>query len=115
MLAHAVSVCCTALQTYQGALDMLENVYIKTGGTSKCFGTDSGGHGSGETIALEQGEWLLLLLPLQLLLQLLHAAAVVLVCLFDGSCCCSAATVFPQVHVWPNAFVHCSLCGVWPG
>lgn len=44
------------LQTYQGALDMLENVYIKTAGTEKCFGSDSGGHGSGETISLEQGE-----------------------------------------------------------
>jgi hypothetical protein len=43
------------LQTYQGALDMLENVYIKTGGTDKCFGSDAGGHGSGETIALQQG------------------------------------------------------------
>jgi len=45
------------LQTYQGALDMLENVYIKTGGTDKCFGSgDAGGHGSGESIELRQGE-----------------------------------------------------------
>jgi hypothetical protein len=43
------------LQTYQGALDMLENVYIKTGGTDKCFGSDSGGHGSDDTIRLTQG------------------------------------------------------------
>lgn len=40
---------------------MLENVYIKTGGTSKCFGSNSGSHGSGETIALEQGEGLVVL------------------------------------------------------
>jgi hypothetical protein len=41
-------------QTYQGALDMLENVYVKTGGTSKCFGSDGGGHGSGKIIQLKQ-------------------------------------------------------------
>lgn len=34
---------------------MLENVYIKTGGTDKCFGSNSGGHGSGEMIELRQG------------------------------------------------------------
>jgi hypothetical protein len=38
---------------------MLESVYIKTGGTDKCFGSDSGGHGSGETINLTQGVWVL--------------------------------------------------------
>lgn len=32
---------------------MLENVYIKTGGTSKCFSSDSG-HGSGKMIQLYQ-------------------------------------------------------------
>lgn len=42
------------LQTYQGALDMLENVYIKTGGTGKCFSSDSSGHGSGKMIQLYQ-------------------------------------------------------------
>jgi hypothetical protein len=43
------------LQTYQGALDMLENVYIKTGGTDKCFGSNAGGHDSREMIELRQG------------------------------------------------------------
>lgn len=45
---------CRAL-TYQGALDMLESVYISGAGTEKCFGSDSSGHGSGETIELRQG------------------------------------------------------------
>lgn len=47
-----------ALQTQQGALDMLENVYIKTGGTQKCFGS-SGGHGSGNQVEFRQvaGLW----------------------------------------------------------
>jgi hypothetical protein len=57
----APGVGCCLLQTYQGALDMLENVYIKTGGTDKCFGSNSGGHGSGEMIELRQGVlWLCL-------------------------------------------------------
>jgi hypothetical protein len=33
---------------------MLENVYVKTGGTSKCFSSDGGGHGSGKMIQLYQ-------------------------------------------------------------
>jgi hypothetical protein len=33
---------------------MLENVYVKTGGTSKCFSSDGGGHGSGKMIQLAQ-------------------------------------------------------------
>lgn len=52
-----IPVTAVASQTYQGALDMLESVYIKTGGASKCFGSDSGGHGSGVTIELTQGDY----------------------------------------------------------
>ncbi|KAF6257204.1 ligand-gated ion channel-domain-containing protein [Scenedesmus sp. NREL 46B-D3] len=66
------------LQTYQGALDMLENVYVKTGGTSKCFSSDGGGHGSGKTIQLSQvsGLWYILLIAIGLcfVLTLIHNA-----------------------------------------
>ncbi|WIA44152.1 hypothetical protein OEZ86_010489 [Tetradesmus obliquus] len=66
------------LQTYQGALDMLENVYVKTGGTSKCFSSDGGGHGSGKMIQLYQvsGLWYILLIAIGLcfVLTLIHNA-----------------------------------------
>ncbi|GBF87369.1 hypothetical protein Rsub_00080 [Raphidocelis subcapitata] len=47
------------LQTQQGAL---ENTYIKTGGTDKCFSGSGGGHASGAQIKLRQvsGLWYIL-------------------------------------------------------
>lgn len=42
------------VQTYQGAVDMLDSVYVKTGGTEKCFSSSGSGHASGETIQLRQ-------------------------------------------------------------
>lgn len=56
------------LQTYQGALDMLENVYVKTGGTSACFGDSGGGHSSGKMISLYQvsGLWYILCMTIGL-------------------------------------------------
>lgn len=46
---------------------MLENVYIKTGGTSKCFG-DNSGHGTGKMISLYQvsGLWYILCMTIGL-------------------------------------------------
>lgn len=47
---------CAALQ---GALDMLDNTYIRTGGTDRCFKSHAGGHGGGSQITLTQvaGLW----------------------------------------------------------
>lgn len=42
------------VQTQQGALDMLENVYVKAGGTGKCLHGGGDGHGSPNQISLSQ-------------------------------------------------------------
>eukprot|EP00879_Flechtneria_rotunda_P019430 GHRR01020408.1.p1 GENE.GHRR01020408.1~~GHRR01020408.1.p1 ORF type:complete len:473 (+),score=113.43 GHRR01020408.1:178-1419(+) len=72
-LVFAFSEAIVKLQTYQGGLDMLENVYIKAGGTgANCFGSGDG-HGSGERIELHHvsGLWYILCISVGLCFILL--------------------------------------------